>query len=86
MPGQNWAAWDQAIRGEGRGFDKKGLKGLRDLLNLYGLRKGRKQNIELIQKALQNIAQTKKHDLQIIEEMTTRPSSQSQGAGTPFVP
>ncbi|MFY9288186.1 MAG: hypothetical protein WAO98_06755 [Alphaproteobacteria bacterium] len=69
IPGQTWLNWYEAIARQLRQFDIDGLRGLKDLFNLYGLKIGRVENHVAIQDALKNIRETGHHGLEQQEKV-----------------
>ena len=63
LPGQNWIAWDYALRHQARGLTRKGVKGLNNFFNLYNLKNGNLENPEVVSRAIRSLHETGIHGL-----------------------
>jgi len=74
MPGQNWSAWDQAIRNRSRGLTREGCKGLLHIFQIYGLKDDARQGLtDVIKQSWERLQATGHHGLVPREDEAARP-------------
>lgn len=69
MAGQNWGAWNAALRSKSNGLKRDGLAGLPDLYRVFGLMMGRKENPVAISKAIETLNATQTHGLMAVGDL-----------------